>query len=176
MGSHGGSIVRVVALGDERSRGFIVAGGLTAPCALGRSGVRAAKREGDGATPAGAFRLVAALYRSDRGARPATRLPLSEIRPDSGWCDDPADRNYNRPVRLPYAASHERLWREDRLYDVVVILDHNLDPVRKGAGSAIFLHIAGQGFTPTEGCVAVSPETMRRLLVRCDASTVIDIR
>lgn len=136
-------------------------------CALGRGGVRADKREGDGATPVGNFPLHRVLYRPDRLPRPATGLLTQPIEPDQGWCDDPAHPAYNRPVRLPFAASHERLWREDGLYDVLVVIGHNDDPVVAGAGSAIFLHVAKRDFGPTEGCVALAPADLLRLLASC---------
>ncbi|MCB1489061.1 MAG: L,D-transpeptidase family protein [Bauldia sp.] len=150
---------------------MLVAGGLTVPCALGRGGIATRKREGDGVTPAGRFALLTVLYRPDRLRRPATALPVAPIRPDSGWCDDPADRRYNRPVRLPYAASHEELWRSDHLYDLVVVLDYNLARPRRGAGSAIFFHLATPGFAPTAGCVAVTEQAMRRILARSGPGT-----
>jgi L,D-peptidoglycan transpeptidase YkuD (ErfK/YbiS/YcfS/YnhG family) len=145
--------------------GLLVAGGMRVPCALGRSGITRAKREGDGATPTGVHRLVAVLYRPDRIRRPVTRLPALPIRRVDGWCDDPADQRYNRPVHLPYAASHERLWREDHLYDLIVVLDYNLARPVAGRGSAIFLHLVGRSLAPTAGCIAVGMEAMRRLLV-----------
>ncbi len=166
----------VAATGSIAQRGLLTAGGLTVPCALGRSGIRGGKREGDGATPRGGWHPVAVFWRADRLARPATVLPIQPLTPKDGWCDDPANRRYNRPVRLPYAGRHERLWRADRLYDVIVVLDYNLAHPRKGAGSAIFLHIAGPGFAPTEGCIAVAPDAMRRLLARMGPRTVIDVR
>ncbi|MEX2319228.1 MAG: L,D-transpeptidase family protein [Bauldia sp.] len=126
----------------KESRGVLAARGIRAEAALGRSGIARHKREGDGRTPTGRFRLVAVYYRPDRVDRPRTTLPVAAIRPDLGWCDDPADRRYNRPVRLPYPAHHERLSRNDRLYDIVVVLDFNLVRPHAGAGSAIFLHIA----------------------------------
>jgi L,D-peptidoglycan transpeptidase YkuD (ErfK/YbiS/YcfS/YnhG family) len=116
------------------------------------------------------------LYRPDRLRRPDTALPVAAIRRESGWCDDPQDRRYNRPVRLPYAASHEELWRSDHLYDLLVVLDFNLLRPRRGAGSAIFLHLAAPGFAPTAGCVAVTEQIMRRILARAGPGTVIDIR
>lgn len=136
------------------------------PCAVGRSGVVAAtrKREGDGASPAGAWPMRRLLYRADRLAQPETGLPVAAIAEDDGWCDDPQDGAYNQPVQFPYAASHERLWRDDEIYDLIVVLGHNDAPVRPGQGSAIFLHCARPGFTPTEGCVALAPETLLRLL------------
>jgi L,D-peptidoglycan transpeptidase YkuD (ErfK/YbiS/YcfS/YnhG family) len=93
-------------------------------------------------------------------------LPTRPIGKSDGWCDDPNDVAYNRAVTLPYAGRHERLWRDDHLYDIVVVLDHNTDPVVRGAGSAVFLHLARENFAPTEGCVAASRATMLRLLAR----------
>lgn len=129
-------------------------------CAIGRGGIVRAKREGDGGTPVGAFAARRGLYRPDRLARPAGAIPFAAIDPDHGWCDDPGHPAYNRPVRLPFAAGHERLWRDDGLYDLVVVLGHNDDPVVPGAGSAIFLHVAAPGYTPTAGCVALSHDDL----------------
>jgi L,D-peptidoglycan transpeptidase YkuD (ErfK/YbiS/YcfS/YnhG family) len=135
-------------------------------CALGPAGVTsaAAKREGDGASPAGAWPLRRVLYRPDRRGPPATALPTAPLAPDDGWCDAPADPAYNRPVKLPYGASAERLWRDDHVYDLIVVLGHNDDPVVAGAGSAIFLHLARPGFPPTEGCVALDGADLDELL------------
>jgi len=146
-----------------------------ARCALGRGGIRTDKREGDGATPVGAFPLRRLMYRPDRLAPPATGLPVSAIDPGDGWCDDPADAAYNRPVRLPFAASHETLWRDDGLYDVVVVLGHNDDPPVPGLGSAIFLHVARPGWEPTEGCVALALPDLLRLVAGCDGGTALRV-
>jgi len=131
-------------------------GGQEWRCAIGRGGARLDKAEGDGATPIGCWPVRRVLYRADRMTAPRTPWPLAEIGPGDGWCDDPADRRYNRPVTLPYDARHERLWREDGVYDLVVVLGHNDDPPVAGAGSAIFLHLARPDYTPTEGCVALA--------------------
>ncbi len=136
-------------------------------CALGRMGVSAEKREGDGASPAGAWPLVRALYRPDRLASITTALPTQAIAPDDGWCDDPEDAAYNRPVRLPITASAEALWRGDHVYDVIVVLGHNDAPPEPGKGSAIFLHIARPDYAPTEGCVALARGDLLRLLAVC---------
>ncbi len=135
-------------------------------CALGPGGVVAAedKREGDGKSPIGVWPLRRVLYRPDRGGRPVTRLPIQALAPDDGWCDDPADRNYNRPVDLPYPASAERLWRDDHVYDLIVVLGHNDAPVVPGAGSAIFLHLARDGYAPTQGCIALARDDLDALL------------
>ena len=136
----------------------------SAAAAVGRAGVRADKHEGDGATPAGTYPLVSILYRPDRIAAPQSRLPVKPLAPSDGWIDDPADANYNRPVSLPYPASAEQMWREDDLYDALVVTGYNMEPVVPGAGSAIFLHIATPDFAPTAGCVAVRREILLRLL------------
>jgi L,D-peptidoglycan transpeptidase YkuD (ErfK/YbiS/YcfS/YnhG family) len=133
-------------------------------CALGRGGVSTAKREGDGATPVGRLPMRRALYRPDREAPPATALACAPIAPTNGWCDDPADAAYNTAVRLPHAGGHERLWRDDRVYDLVVVLGWNDDPPVPGRGSAIFLHLARDGYAPTEGCVALARADMLALL------------
>ena len=140
--------------------------GGAARCALGRGGVvpAAAKREGDGATPLGAWPMRRVYWRPDRLDRPATALPVEALIPEAGWCDDPADPFYNRPVILPYPASHERLWREDAVYDLIVELGYNDDPVVPGKGSAIFLHLARTDFSPTEGCVACALPDLLALL------------
>lgn len=133
-------------------------------CALGRGGISRNKREGDGATPAGAWPMRRLLYRADRVACPKTRLPAMPINPTDGWCDEPGDPAYNQPVALPYPGRHERLWREDGLYDLLVVLGHNDDPVVPGLGSAIFLHVAGADYGPTEGCVALARPDLERVL------------
>jgi len=140
-------------------------------CAIGKGGVRTAKREGDGATPAGAFVMRRLLYRPDRGAAPVTHLLTLPIAADDGWCDDVADVAYNRPVKLPYRARAERLWRDDRLYDLLVVLGYNDDPAVVGAGSAIFLHVAAADYAPTEGCVALAPDDLRRILAEADSTS-----
>lgn len=173
----GGGFRRIVVRPsvENPSRGLIAFGRRLVPCALGRGGVTRDKREGDGATPAGRLPLLMVFYRADRVARPLTRLPVTVIRRDQGWCDDPADRNYNRPVRLPYRAGHERLWRHDRLYDLVVVLDYNFTTPVAGAGSAIFLHLAAPDMRPTAGCVALGESAMRQLLRGAADRTYLDV-
>jgi L,D-peptidoglycan transpeptidase YkuD (ErfK/YbiS/YcfS/YnhG family) len=168
-------VIRVNRLPLDHRRGRLVAGNLVLPCALGRRGTRRDKREGDGATPVGRFEVLQAFYRLDRLRRPRTPLPLAAIAAEDAWCDDPRDRNYNRPVRLPYPARHERMRRDDVLYDLVVDLACNRGPIRKGRGSAIFLHCARPGFPPTEGCVAVDPRAIARLLAWIGPGTRIEI-
>ncbi|WP_421788525.1 L,D-transpeptidase family protein [Hyphobacterium sp.] len=146
--------------------------------ALGKGGVvtEARKREGDSATPLGRYRLRRALYRPDRGAPPETGLPMRALREDDGWCDAPDDPAYNRPVRLPYPASCEQMWRHDELYDIVVILDHNDHPPVAGAGSAIFLHCAKPDYPPTLGCVALRRADLEAVLKMAQPGDALEIR
>lgn len=153
-------------------------GGRIVRYALGRGGVTAAddKMEGDGKSPAGTWAIRRVIYRPDRGPPPAAAFPVAAIAPSDGWCDDPADPAYNRPVTLPYAASCETMWREDELYDIVVILAHNDDPPVPGKGSAIFLHCAKPGYPPTEGCVALARPDVEALLSVARPGDAIEIR
>jgi len=168
-------VVRSLCAGA--TRGTLTYGNLTFPCALGRSGRRSIKREGDGATPIGRLAIHRAHYRPDRLLRPAGGggVPISPLRPSDGWCDAPTDRNYNRPVRHPYPASAEHMWRSDRLYDVVLVLGYNLKPRIAGRGSAIFMHATAPGMKPTEGCIALEPQHLRRLVSALRKHTVLDI-
>ncbi len=144
--------------------GAVELAGRRVPCALGRNRVHHRKVEGDGATPAGRFALRTVYFRPDRVPLPQTRLPVKRIAPTDGWCDDPEDPRYNRPITLPDSARHEVLWREDRLYDLLVVIGYNDAPVTPGLGSAIFLHIASPGYQPTEGCVALAQHHLQDLL------------
>ena len=149
--------------------------GLRLRCALGRGGLSRDKREGDGATPVGSWPMRRLLYRADRVALPHTALPSSAIGQDDGWCDAPRDRNYNLPVRLPYSASAETLYRQDGVYDLIVPLGYNDAPVVAGAGSAIFLHVARPDFAPTEGCVALALADLLMVLRAADTGSQVII-
>jgi len=144
-------------------------------CAFGRSGIGVAKREGDGMTPAGAFPLRQVMYRPDRLQAPETGLSVRAIDPSDGWCDDPGDPRYNQLIRLPCDGSHERLWRDDGLYDLLVVIGYNDGPIEAGLGSAIFLHVAGPDYGPTEGCVALVLPDLSALLRSCRPSDRIVI-
>lgn len=146
------------------STGRVTWRGRTVPCALGRAGVRAEKREGDGATPVGRFAVRSVLYRPDRLARPRTGLPVAALSPADGWCDDPGSPAYNRRVVLPFAGGHEALWRADGLYDLIVVIGHNDDPPAPGRGSAVFVHCRRPDGGPTAGCVALAPADLLDLV------------
>jgi len=154
----------VRSLTPRSTVGRLTCGSLTLKCALGRSGISTAKREGDGATPRGRFGFESAYYRRDQLRRPVTPLAVRETRPDDGWCDATEDRNYNRFVKHPYPASAERLWRRDRLYDVVVVVGYNRRPRYRAKGSAIFMHVAEASYRPTEGCVALARQDLLKVL------------
>jgi L,D-peptidoglycan transpeptidase YkuD (ErfK/YbiS/YcfS/YnhG family) len=161
----------VRSLSPGSARGTLHCGNLTLPCALGRNGITSRKREGDNATPRGVFRLESGFFRPGAHRRPQTSLRLAATRPQDGWCDAAADRNYNRFVSLPYPQRAERLWRDDHQYDVVVVIDYNRRPRRRGAGSAIFMHVAREGLQPTEGCIALSHRDLLKVLARIGPGT-----
>jgi L,D-peptidoglycan transpeptidase YkuD (ErfK/YbiS/YcfS/YnhG family) len=168
--------LRVQSRPGSRTQGWLAAGALTIPVALGRTGIRADKREGDGGTPRGDFRLVRLWWRADRHPRPRTLLPVRRITRDVAWSEDPRDRGYNRPFRRAHGAAGDRLWRDDNLYDFIIEIDHNTRPRVAGRGSAVFVHVARPGFQPTAGCVALQPSRLRRLLERVGPHTRIVIR
>jgi L,D-peptidoglycan transpeptidase YkuD (ErfK/YbiS/YcfS/YnhG family) len=158
--------------------GWLDIGGRRVRCALGRAGVRPAaqKREGDLASPAGVWAIRRVLYRPDEGPPPVTDLPVEALSPDDGWCDAPDDEDYNRPIKLPHPASFEKMWRDDSLYDLVVVLGHNDDPPKPHMGSCIFLHLAREGYAPTEGCVAVTRPDLEELLRLAKPGDTVEIR
>jgi L,D-peptidoglycan transpeptidase YkuD (ErfK/YbiS/YcfS/YnhG family) len=147
--------------------------GRTLRCAIGRGGISAGKREGDGATPAGRFPMRFLLFRPDRLGAPPTGLPRRAIERDDGWCDAPTDHAYNSLIRLPYSAHAEALWRADEVYDLVVPLGYNDMPVMAGLGSAIFLHVATADFAPTAGCIALAKPDLLAVLAEADQQSCV---
>jgi L,D-peptidoglycan transpeptidase YkuD (ErfK/YbiS/YcfS/YnhG family) len=167
--------IRIHAAAGDPRRGWLVAGEQTVPVALGRGGIKANKREGDGGTPKGIFRPRQLWWRADRHPRPRTLLPVRAIRADDAWCEDPGSRHYNQPIRLDPGRDGDRLTRDDALYDFIVEIDHNTSPRITGRGSAVFLHLARQNFAPTAGCVAMTKSAMLHLLARLGPETRIVI-
>ena len=146
------------------------------PCAVGRGGLRCDKREGDGATPIGSWPMRSLYYRADRVVpKPKSMLATRSLRPTDGWCDDPSRTDYNRLVKLPFDGSHEVLWRNDSLYDLIVILGYNDSPPVTGKGSAIFLHLAKPDYGPTEGCVALARPHLLSFLEAADETSRLTI-
>lgn len=159
-------IWRVTPNSDSEQRGTL-AGPLTdVPCAMGRSGTipEAEKREGDGKTPLGTYMFRQVFYRPDKMEKPTTRLPTTPLSTGLGWCDDPRRIEYNRLVHLPFSGSHEKLWRDDALYDLILVISHNDQPPVAGMGSAIFIHVATEQFRPTEGCIALAQPALLSVL------------
>lgn len=174
----------VIPADDNPARGTLKMGEREFPCALGKKGIARLKVEGDRKTPAGNFPLRAVFYRYDKLSEPIySRVPLMALLEEDGWCDDPRDPAYNQPVMLPYHASAEKLWREDDVYDVIVVLGHNDNPVEKDKGSAIFLHVArevtpdggGQAFDGTEGCIAVKKQHLLEILPALSSETTLKV-
>ena len=169
------SSIRIKAAPGNPRRGWLTAGGQTIPVALGRGGIKANKREGDGGTPKGIFRPRQLWWRADRHPRPRTFLPIRAIRSDDAWCEDPDSRHYNQPIRLDPGRDGDRLTRDDALYDFIIEIDHNTSPRIAGRGSAVFLHLARDHFAPTAGCVAMTKSAMLHLLARLGPETQIVI-
>jgi len=171
------SLSRVIVrrrAGNSR-QGWLTAGHFALPVALGRGGIKVNKREGDGGTPRGTFRLKRLWWRAERHRRPPTMLPSRRIAQDDAWCENPADRHYNQPVKLSRESNADRLARTDNLYDFIIEIDHNIRPRIKGRGSAVFIHAARDGLAPTAGCVALDLRTLRHLLARVGPRTKIII-
>jgi L,D-peptidoglycan transpeptidase YkuD (ErfK/YbiS/YcfS/YnhG family) len=163
--------IHVRALSARCKTGLLTAGNLNVRCAVGRSGFKVLKREGDGATPKGTWALRRLILRSDKMRFVSTTLPSRLLRRDDGWCETPDDPRYNQPVKLPYGAGADHMWREDDLYDAIVVLSHNDRPRLRNFGSAVFFHIAQPDFGPTAGCVAVTKKDMRKILKLIGAKT-----
>lgn len=168
--------VHVAAISARSCHGALLLGPLRIPCTLGRNGRTSLKREGDGKTPRGELVLRQLLYRPDRIRRIKAALGTDALGPGDGWCDAGGDRNYNRPVALPYPAGHEELWRGDGVYDVLGILGWNERPRRRNGGSAIFFHLTSRDGRPTAGCIAIALPDMRRLLPLLGRKTVFVVR
>ncbi len=169
------SAIRIRAAAGNPRQGWLIAAGRTIPVALGRGGIKANKREGDGGTPKGTFRPRQLWWRGDRHPRPRTFLPVRAIGPDDAWCEDPRSRHYNQPMRLDWTHDGDRLKRDDHLYDFIIEIDHNSCPRIAGRGSAVFLHLARENFSPTAGCVSMTRAAMLRLLQRLGPRTKIVI-
>jgi L,D-peptidoglycan transpeptidase YkuD (ErfK/YbiS/YcfS/YnhG family) len=168
-------MIRIRARAGNSRQGWLTADGMSIPVALGRGGILANKREGDGGTPRGVFRPRKLWWRADRHPRPPTFLPLNAIRPEDAWCEDPDDRHYNQPIRLTREEHGDRLARKDHLYDFIVEIDHNTRPRVAGRGSAVFLHLARENLGPTAGCVSMTQGAMLQLLRRLGPKTRIMI-
>ena len=144
-------------------------------CALGKAGVGNKKGEGDNITPKGNYKIVTIYYRKDRVKKITSKIKLIQIKKDMGWCDDPRSESYNQLIKLPTNFRHEKLFRKENIYDLIIVLNYNMNPVIKNKGSAIFIHIAKKKFQPTEGCIAISKKNLLYLIRNISKNTKIKI-
>lgn len=171
----GAAPAALLTVGRAGGHHVLTCGDITSQCAVGLNGIRADRHEGDRTTPSGLFPLRRVLFRPDRVDSVHTALPAAPIQPNSGWCTDSADPRYNTEITLPDGGSHEELWRDDDLYDIVVVIGYNDSPAIPGKGSAIFLHVSRPGMRGTDGCVAIPLPVLARVIGRCGAGTLIRI-
>ena len=144
-------------------------------CSIGKRGISSKKKEGDKKTPKGEFKLKYILYRKDRIIDLKTKLKKIIIKKNMGWCDDPDSIYYNKIINYPFKYTSEKLWRKENVYDIIIVIDYNLNPVVKNKGSAIFLHIAKKKYNPTNGCIAVSKNNIRLLVSKINKKTKLKI-
>ena len=144
-------------------------------CAIGKSGTTEKKIEGDGYTPLGTYLIKEVFYRSDRVNLPNISFPTTAIESNFGWCDDINSEEYNKLIKFPFKESAERLFRSDNIYDIICVLNYNLDPIVKNKGSAIFLHIARDDYSGTQGCIAISEKNLVSLLTMININTELNI-
>jgi L,D-peptidoglycan transpeptidase YkuD (ErfK/YbiS/YcfS/YnhG family) len=146
----------------------------TFKAAIGKNGVIAAedKVEGDLKTPMGSYRVTHGYYRPDKMDCPQSIIPFTALDPTFGWCDEPSHPLYNQQVLKPFDASHEDLWSDDDVYDVILVTDHNTNPIVPGKGSAVFIHVAREDFEPTAGCLALQKEDLLMIIENCSSELV----
>jgi len=144
-------------------------------CALGKGGIKQKEREGDFITPKGKFKLIKIYYRADRIKKISSALKKIKIKKNIGWCDDVSSNYYNKQIKINKKFSHEKLYRKDNIYDIVVVLNYNLNPIIKGKGSAIFLHVAKKNYKKTQGCIALKKNELLNLVSKIKRNTQIKI-
>ena len=144
-------------------------------CSVGKLGFSKNKREGDNKTPIGVFNLGEIYYRKDRIKKITSKLKIISIQKNMGWCDDPYSKHYNKLVKFPFKYSAEKLYRKDSTYDIILVLNYNLNPIRKGKGSAIFIHIAKKNYKKTLGCIAVNKKDLKKIIKKINKSTIVNI-
>ena len=144
-------------------------------CAIGKAGIREKKREGDNVTPSGTFKIVKIYYRSDRIKKISSKFRAIKITKNMGWCDDPNSKNYNQLINLPSRWDHEKLFKKNNIYDIILVLNYNMRPVVKNKGSAIFIHVAKKNYQPTRGCIALKKIDLLKLLSKIRKNVKIKI-
>ena len=156
------------------NKNYLIYNKLKVKCAIGKNGIGYKKKEGDLITPSGIFRIKYILYRKDR-VKIKTKLKRKIIKKNLGWCDDPKSTHYNKPVKLPFTYSHEKLYKKENIYDIILVLNYNMNPIKKNKGSAIFIHIAKNNFKKTEGCIAIKKRNLIKLVKEINPNTKIII-
>jgi L,D-peptidoglycan transpeptidase YkuD (ErfK/YbiS/YcfS/YnhG family) len=147
---------------------------LKVKCAIGKKGIGYKRKEGDLMTPLGEFNIKYILYRKDR-VKVSTKLKKKFIKKNMGWCDDPKSRHYNKLVKLPFSYSHEKLFKKENIYDIILVLNYNMNPIKKRKGSAIFIHVAKNNFKKTKGCVAINKISLIKLIKKINPYTKVKI-
>ena len=156
------------------NKNYLTYNKLKVKCAIGKKGIGYKKKEGDLITPSGQFRIKYILYRKDR-LNISTKLKKKVIKKNMGWCDDPKSSHYNKLVRLPFAYKHEKLFKKENIYDIILVLNYNMSPIKKNKGSAIFIHVAKNNFKKTEGCVAIKKLSLVKLIGKINPNTKVKI-
>ena len=146
-----------------------------AKCALGKRGIAYKRKEGDLITPKGEYKIKFILYRKDRLKKITSKIKLIVIKKNMGWCDDPNSNHYNKLVKLPYEYNYEKLYKKENIYDIILVLDYNMNPVIKNRGSAIFIHIAKKNYKKTEGCIAVKKKSLLKIIKDIKKNTKVKI-
>jgi len=154
---------------------YLIYNGREYKCSIGKGGFSSKKKEGDGCTPSGIFKITNILYRQDKIQNLNSNFKLKKILPSDGWCDDPNHKKYNTLIRFPFSNSAEKLFRQDDLYDIVCVTNHNQNPVIPGAGSAIFMHVAHSNYSATEGCIGLNKDDLKEILQTIDNKTEVEI-
>ena len=140
-------------------------------CSIGKKGLTSLKREGDQRTPKGKFKFILLLYRKDRVNYFRSKIKKMIIKKNMGWCDDPKSKNYNKLIKFPFSYSAEKLYLQKNIYDLILVLNFNIKPIKKGLGSALFLHISDRNFNPTKGCIAVKKKDFFKILKKITKKT-----
>jgi len=155
--------------------GFLKYNNFKFRCAVGKAGIGEKKREGDNVTPSGTFKIVKIYYRSDRIKKISSKFRAIKITKNMGWCDDPNNKNYNQLINLPSRCDHEKLFKKNNIYDIILVLNYNMKPVVKNKGSAIFIHVAKKNYQPTRGCIALKKIDLLKLLSKIRKNVKIKI-
>ena len=153
----------------------LIVGDYKVKCAIGKRGIRTKKKEGDLITPRGRFKIKYILYRNDRISNFKSKIRKSIIRKNMGWCDDSKSKQYNKLIKFPFHYSAEKLYRSDNIYDIILVLNYNSNPIRKNKGSAIIIHVAKKNYKDTAGCIAVSKQNLKNIIKKIDKKTVVKI-